>query len=42
VCKKNEIGFSQNDLLIGVQSVRLEFSLPPKTNSFPFRFISLN
>jgi hypothetical protein len=41
VCKKNKIGFSQNDLLIGVRPVRLEFLLTPKTNSFPFRFISL-
>ncbi len=39
VCKKNEIGYSQNNLLIGVRSVRLEFLLPLKTNSFPFRFI---
>ncbi len=36
--KKFEIGISQNDLSIRVQSVRLEFLLPPKTNSFPFRF----
>ncbi len=41
VCKKNEIGFSQNDLSIGVRSVWLEFLLSPKTNTFPFRFISL-
>jgi hypothetical protein len=25
-----------------IRSVRLEFSLPPKTNYPPFRFISLN
>jgi hypothetical protein len=36
VCKKNEIGFSQNNLLIGVQSVRLEFLLPPKNKLLSF------
>ncbi len=41
VCKKNKISFSQNNLSIGVRSIRLEFLLPPKTNSFPVRFISL-
>jgi hypothetical protein len=39
--KKNEIGFTQNNLSVRVRSVRLEFLLPPKTNYFPFRFISL-
>ncbi len=41
VWNKIEIGLSQNDLLIRVWSVRLEFLLPPKTNYPPFRFISL-
>jgi hypothetical protein len=40
-CKKIEISFSQNDLLIWVRSVRLEFLLLPNTNYPPFRFISL-
>jgi hypothetical protein len=39
--KKIEIGFSQNDLLIRVRSVQLEFLLLLKTNFSPFRFISL-
>jgi hypothetical protein len=28
-------------LFSAIRSLQLEFSLPPKTNSFPFRFISL-
>jgi hypothetical protein len=39
--KKIEIGFTQNNLSIRVRSVRLEFLLPPKTNYFSFRCISL-
>jgi hypothetical protein len=39
--KQIEIGFTQNNLSIRVGSVRLEFLLPPKTNYFPYRFISL-
>jgi hypothetical protein len=40
--EKIEIFFSQNNLLIRVQSVRLEFLLPLKTNLSPFIFISLS
>jgi hypothetical protein len=42
VWKTIEIGFSQNNLLIRVRSVRLKFWFPPKTNFSPLRFISLN
>jgi hypothetical protein len=39
--EKIEIDFSLNDLFFQVQSVRLDFLLPPKHSILGFRFISL-
>jgi hypothetical protein len=39
--KNKEIEFTQKDFFSAIRSVRLEFSLLPKTDYPPFRFISL-